>query len=232
MKRARDCIVLQARLRSKRLPGKLLLPLGGRSVLECILERLSKAEAPHGVIIATTRDTEPLIRRAAEEFRAEIVVGSEEDVLGRYVLAAELHGLRHVVRATADNPLVSIEHIDQALLLHRESGADLTAFPSLPLGTGVEVVRASILEEIAGIANDPSDREHVTQYIYRNEGNYRVVRGKPEPVFQRPDVRLTVDTDEDYRKIFEIYEHLYRGTPLRLADVLKYLDRAQEGSTA
>ena len=225
----KDCIVLQARIHSTRLPGKLLLPLAGMTVFEHILLRLSSARAPDGVIVATTPSTEPFIREAADRHGAAILVGSEEDVLGRFVQAVRAYGLRTVVRATADNPLVSVEYIDRTLLLHRDTGSDLTAYPELPYGTGVEAVKGEALEIASAESSDPFEREHITQYIYRHEGKFRVTRGVPDAAFRRFDVRLTVDTEEDYRGMADIYEHLYRGEPISLADAVAYCDRRDRG---
>jgi spore coat polysaccharide biosynthesis protein SpsF len=220
----RDCVVLQARLHSTRLPGKLLLPLAGKSVLEHVLLRLAAARLPEGIVVATTPSTEPHAREIAARHGAALLVGSEEDVLGRFVQAVRAHGLRNVVRATADNPLVSVEYVDRTLLLHRESGADLTVFPELPYGAGVEAVTGEALERASAETRDPFEREHITQHIYRHEGDYRIVRGVPDPGFRRLDVRVTVDTAEDYRRMADLYEHLYRGEPIPLADAIAYLD--------
>jgi spore coat polysaccharide biosynthesis protein SpsF len=227
----KDCIVLQARIRSTRLPGKLLLPLAGTSVFEHILMRIARARLPDGVIVATTPSTEPFIRETAERHGAAVIVGSEEDVLGRFVQAVRAYGLRHVVRATADNPLVSVEYIDRTLALHRETGSDLTAYPELPYGTGVEAVKGEALETASAESGDPFEREHITQYIYRHEGKFRITRGVPDAAFRRLDVRLTVDTEEDYRRMADIYDHLYKGEPVSLADALAFCDR-RDGSAA
>ena len=223
----KDCIVLQARLHSTRLPGKLLLPLAGKTMFEHILLRLERARVPDGVIVATTPSTEPYIRETAERHGAELIVGSEEDVLGRFVQAVRAYGLRNVIRATADNPLVSVEYIDRTLLLHRETGADLTAYPELPYGTGVEAVKGEALERASAATRDPFEREHITQYIYRHEGEFRVTRGVPDANVRRFDVKLTVDTEEDYRVMADIYESLYRGEPVPLADAIAYRDRGR-----
>jgi spore coat polysaccharide biosynthesis protein SpsF len=219
-----DAIVLQARIRSTRLPGKLLLPLCGKTIFEHILARLLAACAPDAVMVATTPSTEPRIAAAAASHGVPIHVGSEEDVLGRYAEAVSRWELRNVVRATGDNPLVSIEYIDMSLKLHRESGADLTVYPDLPYGTGVEVIRGDSLLLASASAQDPFEREHVTQYIYRHEDRFRVLRGVPEPFFCRPELRLTVDTEEDYRRMERIYGALYRGRPIGLGEVIAYLD--------
>jgi spore coat polysaccharide biosynthesis protein SpsF len=153
------------------------------------------------------------------------LIGSENDVLSRFVSAVKRYGIRNVVRATGDNPLVDIEHIDKALLLHTEKNADLTIYPSLPYGSGVEVIRGEVLIKIDKLTHDPFEREHITQYIYRHAEEFSIVRGALHAHFSRPEIRLTVDTEEDYLKLVEIYESLYTGVPINLTDVINYVDR-------
>jgi spore coat polysaccharide biosynthesis protein SpsF len=216
-------IILQVRIASMRLPGKLMLPLCGMSIFEHILLRLLKARLPRCVIVATTGETEPLIEGIVKRYGVSLHVGSEDDVLLRFIEARRRFRIDTVVRATGDNPLVCIPYIDRAISLHLEKASDLTLFPLLPYGTGVEVITGGVLEEIHGRTQDPFEREHITQYLYRREFEYRIVRGVPEADLQKPDVRLTIDTEEDYRAMCEIYEALYRGEPIGLREVLQYL---------
>jgi spore coat polysaccharide biosynthesis protein SpsF len=220
-------VILQVRISSTRLPGKLLMTLCGKSIFEHILLRLMRARTPQQVVIATTNDTAPLIQAVAKEYEMPIFVGSEEDVLERYVQAAETYGVKTVIRATGDNPLVSIPYIDNTVQLFRDENADLALYPLLPYGTGVEVIRSSVLEYIHKTADDPFEREHITQYIYRHDADYKIVQGIPEEELRRPDIRLTIDTMEDYLQVNEIYSTLYKGSPIELIDVLQYLDSRQ-----
>jgi spore coat polysaccharide biosynthesis protein SpsF len=221
--------VLQARLTSTRLPRKLLLPLCGVTILEHILIRLACSAQAGRVVVATTADTAPEIRGITEKHGAGLYVGSEQDVLGRYIDVVRAFDVGNVVRATADNPLVDIEYLDRALILHRSTGADLTAFPLLPYGTGVEVIKGEVLTAIGGLASDPFEREHLTQYLYRHESDFFILRGTPDGPMARPDVRLTVDTPEDYRRMQDIYENLYAGVPIKVAEAVEYLDRREAG---
>lgn len=220
-----DYTVLQVRLHSKRLPHKLLLPLKGGTIFEHVLVRLAAAVIPKGVVIATTKDTEPLIKETADDHGAPIITGSENDVLSRFVKSVRSFNIDNVVRATGDNPLVSIEYIDRALALHKARGADLTTYPDLPYGTGIEVIKGDILCEIDRLSGDMYEREHITQYIYRNENRFFIERGTPDPSLSRPDLKLTVDTEDDYKKMVDIYEKLYMGVPIKLQEVISYLDK-------
>lgn len=223
-----DYIVLQVRLRSSRLPGKLLLPLKGITIFEHILKRLSGARLPEGIIVATTEDTKPCIKDIAEVYNARVITGSEDDVLSRFIGAVDSFDAGNVIRATGDNPLVSAEYIDRALILHKERNADLTTYPSLPYGTGIEVIRGAVLGQIHCLTADRYEREHITQYIYRNEHLFKIVRGIPEQPLLRPEIRLTVDTEEDYRVMADIYENLYSGLPIKLTEAISYLDQRRK----
>jgi spore coat polysaccharide biosynthesis protein SpsF len=217
-------IVLQARIGSTRLPRKLLLPLSGVSIFEHILRRLILAKVPNRVIVATTDNSAPLIQKIADQYGIPLFIGSEENVLARFVGTIHAFDIRTVVRATADNPLVSIDYIDRALLLHSEQCADVTLYPQLPYGTGIEVIESDVLEKVHRVTEDPFEREHITQYIYRHEQEFAIVRGTPKKKFKRPDISLTVDTVEDYRNMCDIYDVLYKGGPIPLKDVIAYLD--------
>ena len=220
----KDYIVLQVRIGSTRLSGKLLLPLCGTTVFEHILRRFEAAAGACGLIVATTESTAPLIDGTVKKYGAKLVVGPEEDVLSRYIMAVERYGIEDVVRATGDNPLVSIEYLHRALALHKARRADLTVFPDLPYGTGIEVIKGSALVEAGRLTRDAYEREHITQYLYRNPDGFRITRGKPDAVLSRPSLRLTVDTREDYDRMVRIFGALYRGRPVALRRVLRYLD--------
>ena len=107
----RDYIVLQVRQSSTRLPGKLLFPLKGISIFEHIIIRLKMVQLVDGIIVATTTDTEPSIRSIVRRHDVHVLIGSEEDVLSRFIAAVKRYKVRNVVRATGDNPLVDIENI-------------------------------------------------------------------------------------------------------------------------
>jgi len=219
----RDYIVLQVRLNSTRLPGKLLFKLKGITIFEHILIRLLHAKLPKGIVVATTNNTFPWIKDIIEEYRVNYLIGPEEDVLKRYALVIEKYKIDNVIRATGDNPLVCIEYVDKTIELHHKENADLTTFPDLPYGTGVEVVKASTLLEADRLTHEPLEREHITQYIYHHDDKYRVVKAIPEKKFQLPNLRLTVDTVEDFKFVENIYNTLWKGEPILLEDVIKHL---------
>jgi spore coat polysaccharide biosynthesis protein SpsF len=197
-------IVLQARMGSMRLPGKVIAPVGGRSVLAHCIERLQhRSGLP--VIVATT-DLFEDDRVAAEAARmgAAIVRGSERDVLRRYVQAAREFSLTEIIRATADNPAVDMDAPRRTLELLHQTGADHVVEFGLPRGAAVEAVTVAALENAATTATDPKDREHVTTFIRRDRRFFALPALAPG-VIRQPQLRLTVDTAVDLafmRRVF------------------------------
>lgn len=219
-------IVLQARMGSSRLPGKVLAPIAGRTVLAHCVERLQRAQLP--VIVATTErdDDDPVVREAAL-LGVAVVRGSEQDVLGRYLHVASQFGLTALVRATADNPAVDMEAATRTLAILRRSGADHVVEYGLPHGAAVEAVTTDALARAADLAVDASDREHVTTLIRRDPTFFALPALAPAAV-RRPTLRLTVDTAADLafmRRVFALVGAM-PGAPVPLASIIAAATRA------
>lgn len=219
-------IVLQARMGSTRLPGKVLAPIAGRSILTHCIERLRRSGLP--VIVATTEQPDD-DRVAAEAVRAgaSVVRGSATDVLSRFLLAAAHHSLTEIVRATADNPAVDMDAAGRSLSILRRSGADHVVEHGLPYGAAVEAVTVAALARAAELATDPADREHVTTFIRRDPRFFALPALAPG-VVRRPSVRLTVDTAADLafmRRVFALAGAM-PGDPAPLTDIIAAALRA------
>lgn len=210
-------VVVQARLGSTRLPGKIMRPLLGRPMVWYVIRSLQAAHSTARVVLAVPPDTEQAVRGVAEELDCALVVGSEQDVLARYVAAAEAFPALHLVRATADNPLVCAELLDRIVALHLDQDADLSHFLGIPLGCGVEVIRRSALLTAAEEAGLPAEREHVTPFLYAKRARFRIL----EPDLQsHPEIRLTVDTEEDLQRVERVLAAAGGGIPLPLEKIL------------
>jgi len=218
---ANAAIVLQARMGSTRLPGKVMAPIGGRSVLAHCIERL-RHHSGLPVIVATT-DLFDDDRVAAEAARlgAAIVRGSERDVLRRYIQAAREFSLTVLVRATADNPAVDMDAPRRTLDLLRQTGADHVVEFGLPHGGAVEAMTVAALETAANIATDPLDREHVTTFIRRDRRFFALPALAPGAVRQ-PRLRLTVDTAIDLAFMRRVFARVGAapGMPSSLEDII------------
>jgi len=137
--------IVQARLDSTRLPGKVLLPFCGKPLIAHIVERLSLSKYLRHIVIATTEDSIEQIREALKDYSfVKFFVGSKQNVLERYYKASLEYQSKVVVRATGDNPLVCPQFLDYAIEFHFHTGADLTQYLGIPLGTGVEVINSKV----------------------------------------------------------------------------------------
>jgi spore coat polysaccharide biosynthesis protein SpsF len=201
MKKPRTVAIIQARMGSRRLPGKVMMRIGGRPLLVYLVERISKARTLDNIVVATTtnpRDNmiiEECERRGIPNFR-----GSENDVLSRYVSAARACEADVVVRVTADNPLTDPDSIDRVVDTLISSGADYASETDLPVGTTGEAITWKGLSLIDSVANTARWREHVTLYAKENPEALHCVFLHAELEHRRPDLSFTVD---------ELHEYLY-----------------------
>jgi spore coat polysaccharide biosynthesis protein SpsF (cytidylyltransferase family) len=190
-------IILQARLGSRRLPGKVLADLAGRSVLGHCIWRLQASGIP--VIVATTtRSEDHAVVREAERYGAFSFRGAVDDVLGRYLAAADAFEVTEIIRATADNPAVDLDAPARVLAQIRRTGVDHIVECGLPYGAAVEAVTTAALARAAAETQDPYDREHVTPFVRRTTG-FTMLSAMAPGHLRRPELRLTVDTPEDLR---------------------------------
>lgn len=224
------CIV-QARMGSTRLPGKVLMPILGKSMLWWDLHRVQGARRLDAVVVATT--TNPTDDELAEFCRQQgwnVVRGSEEDVLDRYYQAARQYDAAHIVRITSDCPLIDPHVVDYVVTSY------LSAYPqpdyasnflerTYPRGLDTEIFSMAALETAWRNAQAPSEREHVTPYIWRNPNLFRL-RSVTNSQNQSAH-RWTVDTPEDMELVQRIYGYFGHGD-FRWQDVLALLDEHPE----
>jgi|GEM_PF-241279 len=207
--------VIQARMGSTRLPGKSLMMLADRPLLAQVIERTKKAHMLDVVVLATSKQEEndPLVKLALS-LGIEIIRGSENDVLSRFIEAGRRFNADNIVRICADNPFIDPDEIDRVVTHHLKTDADLS-FNNVPYqgtnypdGLGAEVVRASLLYEIDALTRDPKDREHVTQYILDRPHEFRIEFPRAPLQISGPDVKLDIDTQEDFDRMLTLIESL------------------------
>jgi len=215
--------ILQARMTSSRLPGKVLLPVLERPMIGRQLERLRRATLLDDIVVATSTDAadDDLVAFLDDE-GVPVLRGPLDDVLGRFALVIEEYEPDTVVRLTADCPLASPTVIDTIIGEFHERGIDYvsnTLKPTWPDGLDVEVVRAPVLLWAAKTLTDPPEREHVTLGIYRRPDHFKV--GNVVNDEDLSDLRWTVDNAEDLAFVREVYARLYPSNPqFEVADVL------------
>ena len=201
----RTGIVLLARMASTRLPGKALLPIGGRTLIEHCLQRLIASGVGRVVLATTTRPDDDVLATIARGYGALVTRGDADDVLGRTWQAAQEFELDVILRATGDNPAVDIQTPGRVVAALRDSGADYAIEEGLPYGTAVEGFTAAALEYAAGAATDPYDREHVTSFIRRRTDLFRIALPAAPAPLRRPSLRLSVDTSDDLDRVRELF---------------------------
>lgn len=231
--KGRVVAIIQARMGSTRLPGKIMKDLFGRTVLAHVIERVKQIKSIDDIVIATTVSArDDVVEQEAKSRGASVFRGSEDDVLSRYYHAAKKYNARSVVRITSDCPLIDPFVSDKIIACFQKNeydlvtnaGSDLTQ-RTYPRGLDTEVFSFQALEEAFNKAAERYQREHVTPYIY--EHSDRIYYYKNQNDYSRH--RWTLDTTEDLALINEIYRHLYQGKhDFYLSEILKLLEQYPE----
>lgn len=208
---------IEARMTSTRLPGKVLMPLAGKSTLERIIERLRCSKYIDDVIVATTTNTpDDAIIALCEKLDCHYWRGSEDDVLLRVLEATQSQKADIIVEICGDDPLIDWRHADRLIELFFEGEYDYVSNSlnkTFPIGFDVQVFPVSVLDEVNRISKDEYDHEHVSLYIYNHPEKYKLGELKAEGKMKRRDIRLTLDTKEDYILLNTIFERLIPENP-------------------
>ena len=220
--------ILQARVSSSRLPGKILLPILGEPMLFRQIERINRCRRIDKLIVATSTDpSDDALVSACKERGIDVGRGSLDDVLQRFIDVARPYAPSIIVRLTGDCPLTDPDVIDATIELFIRGGHDYASNaypPSYPDGLDVEVTRMSVLEQACAEAKLLSEREHVTLYIRSRADLFRA--GTLQNTVDHSHLRWTVDEPADFEVVRAIYEALYPANPnFTSADILAYLDR-------
>lgn len=224
--------ILQARVSSSRLPGKVLLPLLGQPMLARQLERVQRATLIDQLLVATSDDpSDDALAALCLANGTPCYRGKLDDVLDRYYQAALPYRPEHIVRLTGDCPVADPAVIDSVIGFYLERGCDHASNggepPTFPDGLDVEVFRFSALEAAWREARLGSEREHVTPFIYKHPERFRLAQYK-NPV-DLSALRWTVDEAADFELVRTIYETLYPGKPnFGTDDILRLLEARPE----
>lgn len=226
-------VIIQARMGSTRLPGKILLDLYGKPVIQHVIERLKGCKTVDDIIIATTvLPQDNAIADEAEKLGVNWFRGSEEDVLSRYFYAAKAKSLDTVVRITSDCPLIDPQIVDGIIGFFNKNEYDIVTNAAndlkqrtYPRGLDTEVFSFRVLEDAFDKAVEKYHREHVTPFIYENSSNIFYYKNDRD----YSAYRWTLDTEEDFEMIKAVYGHLYKGVhDFYFLDILNLLKNHPE----
>ena len=200
--------IVQARLSSSRLAGKTMMPLGGTTVLGCVIDRLCQVSSIDCVVVATTiNKNDDAIVEWCKNNNIEFFRGDEDNVLSRFVECAKYYKADSIVRVTSDNPLVDPSIVEKTINLYIETNADYPAnnlIKSFPHGLDVEIVSFDALKISMKSANRLPEFEHVTQFVRHRSNRFKLVNLKSNDDYHQ--MRVTLDEIDDYQLIKIIYK--------------------------
>ncbi|MDP8298559.1 MAG: glycosyltransferase family protein [Candidatus Tantalella remota] len=219
---------IEARFASSRLSGKTLLEICGKSTLELIIERLKMSEFIDQIVVATTVNKDcDAIEELAKRNGVGCFRGSEDDVLERVLQAAKTYQADVIVEITGDETLIDPEIVDETIRFYLDNNFDYVSNildRRYPRGLDTQVFATKVLEEVAGLTNDPADRENVSLYIYEHPEKYSLGSVKAPDEFNRPEWRWTLDTKEDFEFLKTVYEALYlENKVFSVRDIFSFL---------
>lgn len=225
--------IIQARMGSSRLAGKVMKDLYGKSVLNHVIDRVKNSKLIDEIIIATTTSENDLvIVKEAEKLNVKTFRGSEDDVLSRYYFAAKENDLDIIVRITSDCPVIDWEIIDQVIDCYKcgdfeivtNAGIDVK-HRTFPRGLDLEVFSFETLKNTYEAAKEKYHREHVSPYIYETSNKVHTYKNNVDYSMYR----WTLDTEDDWKLIQQLYNGLYREKhDFLLNDMVKYIEMNPE----
>lgn len=223
--------IVATRMTSSRLPGKVLMDLAGQPALVRLIERLKRSKYLNEIVIATTNNqADDVVVDTAKSQGVKYYRGSEEDVLLRTVEAAEATDADFIVQVTSDCPLIDCETIDRVIeRMLEQPYIDYAAnqlVRTYPIGFSVEVFRTKDLRQVEQTIKDAAVREHVSLYFYEHPEVYNLSNVEAPHFLRHPEYRLTLDTEDDYSLIQNIYQAFYPIKPdFDLYDITRYLQQ-------
>lgn len=227
-------LILECRMGSSRLPGKTLLDVHGKPMILRIIERLNLSKNKSILVVATTNNSkDDELVEILEENNINYFRGSEEDVLSRVYLAAKKFSIENIVELHGDNPFLDPSLVDRCIKVFDRKGVDYlsnTLIKTFPMGLRVQIFSTEKLGEVYREISDPAVHEHVSLYFYENPDKYSLINIEAKGEERRPELRLTVDTKEDFQFILNIYkkiieEDVYPNFDIN--DVIRIIDQYQ-----
>jgi len=223
--------IIQARVNSTRLPGKVLMKLGEKTILEHVVGRVEKSKIIKEIIVATSDNkSDDKIAELCRRNKIKYFRGSHEDVLDRYYQAAKKFKIKHICRLTADCPFIDPEIIDQVAKIYLDKKYDYISTGRIkitfPDGIDTEIFSFDALEKAWRDATALSEREHVTPYIWKNSKKFKIYTLNSEKDFSF--MRWTVDEERDLRFVREVYKKINKDDGFYMRDIIELLKKNPE----
>jgi spore coat polysaccharide biosynthesis protein SpsF len=219
--------IIQARVTSSRLPGKVLKDLAGKTLIQRVVERVNLSHSVDEVWLATSKDpADDLLEMASKELPIRLFRGDLTNVLSRYAETARLSKADIIIRVTADNPMTEPRFIEEGIRVLMEEQLDYVSYDSIPYGAGIEVVSKKALFETERSASESEDLEHVTMFIRKNPDIFKLRILLPPQELAHPNIRVTIDTLEDYVNMYRLFFSYKNESSqeLTLEKAIKYLE--------
>ncbi|UJF33200.1 glycosyltransferase family protein [Paenibacillus hexagrammi] len=218
-------LIIQARMGSSRLPGKILFPLGETVVLDYVVSRCKQIDQLYDVIVATsTLEQDDAIAEWCAATQTTCFRGSEGDVLSRYYECAKTYIPDYVIRVTSDCPFIDHEIASELIKIMASGPSDLiTLEGELPRGLWSEMVSFKALEYMYKHGQEPRHREHVTYYAYEHTDQFQTAHYRVSDSMRHPELRITLDTPEDYAMLQKISDHFTGDRLISSRRVVEYL---------
>jgi spore coat polysaccharide biosynthesis protein SpsF len=223
---------IEARMSSNRLPGKSMKKILGKPMLELMIERIQNCNKIDEVVIATSSNPEnDLIESLAKKIGVGCFRGSEDDVLDRVLKAAKSVNANIIVELWGDSPLIDANILNDLIDFYQKNDYDCvgTNLPNFdktyPLGLSALIFPLKILDEVDKITQNPDDRENVSNYIYEHPDKYKIASLPCPKELNFPNLRLTVDEQNDFDLIEIIFRELYpKNSKFSAAEAIKFLN--------
>jgi spore coat polysaccharide biosynthesis protein SpsF len=222
--------IIQARVGSSRLPGKVLMDLGGETVLARVVGRLRRAKLVNEIVVATTDSgIDNAIVRECRRLEVSCFRGSESDVLDRYYRTARSCEAEAVVRITSDCPVIDPQIVDETIRVFQQQRGDYASNAisrTYPRGLDAEAFTMAALEQAWREAHEPHEREHVTPYFYEHPDLFHLVSLRARVDYSQ--YRWTLDTAEDLELLRAIYSRFSNRDDFGWDEVIQLMEREPE----
>jgi len=223
---------IQTRMTSSRQPGKAMLDLCGKPLMERVVDRVRAARVVDEIWMCTSVDpSDDVVELKAVELGVKVHRGELEDTAARFMGAATGTDVEVIVRVTGDNPLTETRFIDLGAERLAREGLDYLDFENIPYGAHVWVFTRQALARMVAESSQTFHREHIVPFFYDTPGRFNILRWEnPIEALRRPDARITLDTLDDYVRLYRLFHHFRGIGHVMLEDAIAFLDTLQTPS--